>query len=92
MNYNGKKTSSALNLQQLQKKKQLNSKSQSDNILLLSIQNMIGGGSPAGGRHGSTKETPSWTTNGLIVSFDHKGDSVLIRDGHGHIRLSIVTM
>lgn len=41
---------------------------------LLSIQNMMGGGKPAGGWQGSTKETPSWTTNGLIFSFDHKGD------------------
>lgn len=41
---------------------------------LLSIQNMMGGGKPTGGRHGSTKDTPSWTTIGLIFSFDHKGD------------------
>lgn len=27
--------------------------------LLLSIQNMMGGGRPAGGRHGSTMDTPS---------------------------------
>lgn len=26
---------------------------------LLSIQNIMGGGKPAGGRHGSTKDTPS---------------------------------
>lgn len=45
-----------------------------DKNLQLSIQNMIGGGRPTGGRHGSTKDTPSWTTIGLIFSFDHKGD------------------
>ncbi len=50
----------------------------------LSIQNMIGGGRPAGGRHGSTKDTPSWTTIGLIFSFDHKGDPGSVGEGYTH--------
>lgn len=35
---------------------------------------MMGGGRPAGGRHGNTRDTPSWTTIAFIFSFDHKGD------------------
>lgn len=56
---------------------------------LLSIQNMMGGGRPAGGRHGSTKDTPSWTTIGLIFSFDHRGDPVLVGEYHGQIQTGI---
>lgn len=42
--------------------------------LLLSIQKTIGGGSPAGGLHCSTRDLPSWMMIGLILSFDHRGD------------------
>lgn len=42
--------------------------------LLLSIQKMIGGGRPAGGWHCRTRETPSCTTMGSILSFAHRGD------------------
>lgn len=45
--------------------------------LQLSIQNMMGGGRPAGGRHGNTRDTPSWTTIVFIFSLDHKGDPAL---------------
>lgn len=44
------------------------------NDSLLSIQNMTGGGSPAGGRHCNTRETPTCTAMASILSFDHKGD------------------
>lgn len=49
----------------------------------LSIQNMMGGGRPAGGRHGNTRDTPSWTTIAFIFSFDHKGDPGI--DGHTNL-------
>lgn len=44
--------------------------------LLLSIQKTIGGGSPAGGLHSSTKDLPSWMMIGLILSFDQRGDPI----------------
>ncbi|TNN73691.1 hypothetical protein EYF80_016071 [Liparis tanakae] len=44
------------------------------NDSLLSIQKMTGGGSPAGGRHCSTRETPTCTAIASFLSFDHKGD------------------
>lgn len=43
---------------------------------LLSIQKMTGGGSPIGGRHCRTNETPVCTTMASFLSFDHKGDPV----------------
>lgn len=45
---------------------------------------MMGGGRPAGGRHGNIRDTPSWTTIGFIFSFDHKGDPGLFK-GHTHV-------
>lgn len=47
-----------------------------ENNSLLSIQKMTGGGSPAGGRHGSTRGVPTCTMMASIFSFDHKGDPV----------------
>lgn len=44
------------------------------NDALLSIQKMTGGGSPAGGRHFSTREPPICTAIASFLSFDHKGD------------------
>lgn len=35
---------------------------------------MTGGGSPAGGRHCSTREAPFCTVKASFLSFDHKGD------------------
>lgn len=46
------------------------------NDSLLSIQKMTGGGSPAGGRHCSTREAPFCTVKASFLSFDHKGDPV----------------
>lgn len=43
----------------------------------LSIQKIMGGGRPAGGLHGNTRDTPSCTTIAFIFSFDHKGDPAL---------------
>ncbi len=42
--------------------------------LLLSIQNMMGGGRPAGGRQCTIKDCPFSAIIGLTLSLDHMGD------------------
>lgn len=72
-----KKITVILNLMQ-QKHHVTTKKHKRSSCSLLSIQNMMGGGRPAGGRHGNTKDTPSCTTIGLIFSFDHRGDPISV--------------
>lgn len=43
--------------------------------LLLSIQNVLGGGRPGGGLQARTKDDPSFTTTGSKTSLGHSGAS-----------------